>query len=211
MTGLIFCGAPIKDYKFIDEYLAEAQLIISADSGARHCRRMDITPDFLIGDFDSINDADYLSLVEAGVQVKQYPAKKDMTDSEIAVQVALEKGCDRIVLLGAIGSRLDHTAANLSLLKKLADLRVEGIIVDENNEARIIRSNIELRSRKDTFVTLLPFAGDAVGVTTGGLQYPLKDAVLEVGSSWGVSNQFAQDIAHVEVKEGYLLVIMSRD
>lgn len=211
MTGLIFCGAPIKDYEYINEYLAEAQLVISADSGARHCRRMNITPDFLIGDFDSINDADYLALVEAGVQIIQYPAKKDMTDSEIAVQVAMEKGCDKIIMLGAIGSRLDHTAANLCLLKKLADLNVEGIIADEKNEARVIKSHIELKRRKDTFVTLLPLAGDAVGVTTGGLQYPLTDAVLEVGSSWGVSNQFVEDIAHVKVKEGYLLVIMSRD
>jgi thiamine pyrophosphokinase len=211
MTGLIFCGAPIKDYSYVREYLLEAELVISADSGARHCRMMNIIPDFLIGDFDSINDADYSWLVEAGVQVIQYPIKKDMTDSEIAVQVALEKGCGKIVVLGAIGSRLDHTTANLLLLKKLTDLNVEGIIADEKNEARIIKSNIELKRKKDSFVTLLPIAGNAGGVTTQGLSYPLTDALLELGSSLGVSNQFAEDIAHVEVKEGYLMVIISRD
>ncbi len=211
MTGVVFCGGQIGDYNYIRKYLREAQFILSADSGARHCRRMHIIPDFLIGDFDSINDADYSFLVDAGVQIIKYPVKKDMTDSEITVQVAIEKGCDKIVLVGAIGSRLDHTAANLFLLKKLVDLNVEGIIADGKNEARIIRDHIELKSREDTFVTLLPVAGSARGVTTQGLMYPLTDATLEMGSSLGVSNRFAEDIARVEVEEGYLLVIMSRD
>ncbi len=211
MTCLVFCGGPIDDYEYIRGYLWEAQLILAVDSGARHCRRLHITPDYLIGDFDSINDADYSSLVAAGVQIIKYPTKKDMTDSEIAVQVAMEKGCDKIVLFGAIGSRLDHTAANLFLLKKLVDSNVEGIIADGKNEARIIKDHIEIKNRKDTFVTLLPIAGNACGVTTQGLMYPLADATLKLGSSLGVSNLFSEAVAYIEVKEGYLLVIMSRD
>ncbi len=211
MNCVIFCGGVIEDYDPINKYAQGAQLILCVDSGARHCRKLQIVPDYLIGDFDSISEEDFTALAEAGASVMRFPSEKDMTDSELAIQVAYEKGCRRIILLGAIGSRIDHTLSNLFLLKKLADLNVEGVIVNEKNEIRMIRDHIELKSEKDTFLSLLPVDGNAVGVTTSGLYYPLTEATLEVGSSWGVSNRFTADVASVSVKQGYLLVIKSRD
>ncbi len=211
MNSVIFCGGDIEDYESIKKYVQDAQLTFCVDSGARHCRKLQIIPDYLIGDFDSINEEDFTSLVEAGASVMRFPSEKDMTDSELAIEIAYEKGCRRIILLGAIGSRIDHMLSNLFLLKKLADLNVEGIIINENNEIRLINDYIELKSEKDTFLSLLPVGGNAVGVTTRGLYYPLTDATLEVGSSWGISNRFTADSASVSVKKGYLLVIKSRD
>lgn len=211
MNCVIFCGGVIEDYDLINNYVRGAQLVLCVDSGARHCRKLQIVPDYLIGDFDSISEEDFTALAEAGASVMRFPSEKDMTDSELAIEVACEKGCRRITLLGAIGSRIDHTLSNLLLLKKLTDLNVEGVIVNEKNEIRMIRDHIELKSEKDTFLSLLPVAENAVGVTTGGLYYPLTDATLEIGSSWGVSNRFTDDVATVTVRQGYLLVIMSKD
>lgn len=211
MNSVIFCGGDIEDYESIKKYVQDAQLTFCVDSGARHCRKLQIIPDYLIGDFDSINEEDFTSLVEAGASVMRFSSEKDMTDSELAIEIAYEKGCRRIILLGAIGSRIDHMLSNVFLLKKLADLNVEGIIINENNEIRLINDYIELKSEKDNFLSLLPVGGNAVGVTTRGLYYPLTDATLEVGSSWGVSNRFTADSASVSVKKGYLLVIKSRD
>jgi thiamine pyrophosphokinase len=211
MTGVIICGGRITDYIFMKKYLEDADLVISADSGARHCKSFDIVPDLLVGDFDSVSDADYRDLVSAGVGILKFPVEKDMTDSELAIDIALEKGCSRVLLLGALGTRLDHSLSNLFLLKKLLDRGKEGILADENNEARLINHSIELESKKDVYITLLPVAGPAKGVTTQGLYYPLENATLEVGSSWGVSNRFSSEKAAVTVQEGTLLVILSRD
>jgi thiamine pyrophosphokinase len=211
MNCVIFCGGVIEDYDSMKKYVQDAQMILCVDSGARHCRNLRIVPDYLIGDFDSISEEDYSALAQAGTSVMRFPSEKDMTDSELAIQVACEKGSRRITLLGAIGSRIDHILSNLFLLKKLTDLNVEGVIVNEKNEIRMIKDHIELKREKDIFVSLLPVAGNAVGVTTRGLYYPLENATLEVGSSWGVSNRVIDDTASVSVKDGYLLVIKSKD
>jgi len=211
MTCVIICGGRICDYGHVKKYCEGADLVISADSGARHCIALGVVPDIVVGDFDSIDSGDYSRLVAAGAGIFRYPAEKDMTDSELAVEIAMEKGCSRIILLGAVGSRLDHSMSNLFLLKKMLDANVDGLIADEKNEVRLVRGSIRLKREDGAFVTLLPFGGDATGVSTRGLYFQLVDDVLKVGSSRGVSNRFTDDEAYVEVKDGMLLVITAKD
>ena len=211
MTAVIICGGKIENYKYMKKYFNEAQFIISADSGARHCKSFEVIPDLMVGDFDSVSGVDFADFATAGVEIVRFPTEKDMTDSELAIEIALERGCSSIVLLGALGTRLDHSVSNLFLLKKLLDKGIDATIADEHNEVKLISDSIMLTSEEDTFITLLPLAGSAKGVTTRGLHYPLENATLEVGSSRGVSNRFSEDMAQVNVKEGYLLVIKARD
>lgn len=229
MTAVIVCGGKIENYAYMKKYLEEAKFIISADSGARHCKNFNIMPDLLVGDFDSVTKADYTDFVAAGVEILTFPPEKDMTDSELAIEIAMERGCSRIIMLGALGTRLDHSMSNIFLLKKLLDKGIDGTVADEYNEIKLINCRIELeRKRKcececeselecelehenGDFVTLLPLVGSVKGVTTQGLYYPLTNATLDVGSSLGVSNRFSEDKAHITVKEGYLLVIQARD
>ena len=211
MTCVVFCGGKIGDYSHAEKYCRNAELVISADSGARHCRALGIVPDIALGDFDSIDRSDYSRLEEAGTEILRFPVEKDMTDSELAVETAISRGCSRIILLGAAGSRLDHSLSNLFLLKKMHDANVEGIIADDKYEVRLVSGSIRLKREEGVFVTLLPFGGDASGVSTRGLYFPLDNAVLKTGSSLGVSNRFSEDEAYVEVKEGLLLVITAKD
>jgi thiamine pyrophosphokinase len=211
MTCVIICGGDITDYGYMSKYLKEAGLVISADSGARHCEGLRVSPDVLAGDFDSILCKDYNGMAEAGTEIARFPAEKDMTDSELAVEIALQRGCKKIVLLGATGSRLDHSISNIFLLKKLTDLNVEGLLANEKNEVRLIKGCMELERDEWPYVTLLPFAGDAVGVTIKGFYYPLENATLKTGSSWGVSNRITEAKGRIDVREGYLLVIKSKD
>lgn len=117
MTCVIFCGGRIDDYAHAEEYCKSRTGDIRGQRGpplqgtghsARHPG----------GDFDSIDKSDYIGLKAAGVEMIGYPAEKDMTDSELAVEIAINRGCSRVILLGAIGSRLDHSISNLFLLKK---------------------------------------------------------------------------------------------
>lgn len=211
MTGVIVCGGRIENYKYLQKYFKGAKLIIAADSGARHCKNFHVTPDLLLGDFDSVRETDYAHYAAAGVEIVRFPAEKDFTDSELAVDVAAKRGCSKVILLGAQGTRLDHSLSNLFLLRVLLDKGIEGILADEYNEVRLVHDRIVLEREEGISVSLMPLQGDVTGITTSGLYYPLEDATLKVGASRGVSNKFTQDVAQVTVKEGYLLVIKSRD
>lgn len=211
MTGVIICGGSIRDYKYMGRYLEGADIVIAVDSGAAHIESLKAVPDLLTGDFDSISQSDYDSLTDSGVETLRFPVEKDKTDSELAVELAMERGCSTVVLLGALGTRLDHSLSNVYLLKKLLERGVKGIIADEHNEVYLTDSCITLGMEAGAKLSLLPISGCVKGVTTQGLYYPLKDATLEIGSSWGVSNEFVNEAATVTVTDGLLLVIKSRD
>ncbi len=210
MKAVIICGGEIRDYQYIKKYLKDAGLIIAADSGAMHLSGFNIVPHILVGDFDSAGP-EVFSQVSPKTQIVRFPVEKDMTDSELAVKTALEKGATHIVLLGAVGTRADHSLSNIFLLKKLLDSGINAVIADEHNEIRLINKSITIKREEGCYISLLPINGSAKGVTTTGLYYPLHNATLEVGSSLGISNTFLENEAQVTLDEGYLLVIKSKD
>lgn len=211
MKGVVICGGAIKEYARLGKYLDNAGIIICADGGAIHLDGLNVVPDILVGDFDSIPANKLDELTQKGVETIRFPVEKDMTDSELAVEIAVKKGCSSVVILGGLGSRLDHSMANVFLLKKLLDEGIDGVIADEHNEARIIDKSIVLEKEECYKVTLLPVTDKVLGVFTEGLSYPLADATMKLGSSWGVSNEFSGEKACVTIGAGLLLVIKSRD
>lgn len=211
MTAVVVSNGSIQNYSYYKEYFERAQFIIGADGGASHLRKLGIKPHLLVGDFDSINGEDLEYFRNLGVEIQTFPVQKDMTDTELAAKIAAEKGCKSIVFIGSLGSRLDHSLSNVFLLKKLLDQGIKGIAVNEQNEIHIINDKISMKKHKDMKVTLLPLTYKVFGVTTKGLYYPLNNATLEMGSTWGVSNEFSADHAEVSITEGLMLVIKSRD
>lgn len=211
MKCVIVCSGTIIDYEYLKKYFEGAELVISVDGGALHLRRFGIKPDLLVGDFDSITSECLKEYESQEVEIVKFPVQKDMTDTEIAVEIALERGSSHVVFLGAMGTRLDHSLSNIFHLKKLYDSKVTGILADERNEITLIDSSIRLNRVEGMKVTLLPLTNIVKGVTTKGLMYPLYNATMNLGSSWGVSNEFSADIAEVTITEGLLLVVKSRD
>lgn len=211
MTGVVVCSGSIIDYKYLGKYFTMADIVICADGGARHLRNFGVLPDILVGDLDSILQSDYQVYLAAGVEIIKYPAEKDMTDAQLAVELAVERGCDTVIILGALGSRLDHSISNVFLLKRLLDAGVKGIIADEHNEAALTDSSMHIRKEDGVKLSLLPLSANVTGITTKGLYYPLENALLETGSTRGVSNEFTEDTASVSIDRGMLLVIKSRD
>ncbi len=211
MQAVIICGGSVTDYDRCRKILSQDAFIICADDGARHLRKINILPDLLLGDFDSIGAEDLAYYGEKGIEIIKYPVEKDKTDSEIAVDYALERGFKNLVILGATGSRLDHTLSNIFLLKKILDSGGTGCIINENNEIYLISDSIRLKKEERCNVTLLAITKKVTGVTTKGLYYQLQDAEIYMGSSFGVSNVFTDEYAEVSIKSGLLLVIKSRD
>ena len=211
MTAVIVCNGNIGDYEFYNKYFEEADFIICVDGGASHIRKFGVMPNLLLGDFDSISGEDLDFFKDTGVEIVKLPCEKDMTDTELAVELAIKRGYTLITIIGGLGTRMDHSLANIFMLRKILNAGAVGLIVDEHNEVVIIKDKIHLQREENIKVTLLPLTDRVEGVTTRGLYYPLTDATIEMDSSWGVSNEFKDETAEITIKSGLLMVIKSRD
>jgi thiamine pyrophosphokinase len=213
MKAVIVAGGT-PDPRDVD-LLADAALVIAADAGACWLDEVGVTPDLLVGDLDSIGEPLLERLLATGVSVDRHAAEKDESDAELALDRAVASGANEIVLLGALaGERLDHELANLLLI---ADPRWGGAVRDLRivTGATTVRAvhggeRLELAGSIGDIVTLLPVGGDAQGVTTDGLRYPLSDEELRFGRSRGLSNVVQRAGASVWLAGGTLLLVEVR-
>ncbi len=211
MRAVLVCNGSISDYNIIKNHIKSDDYIISVDGGARHLRTMGVIPNILIGDFDSASSYDLQYFVELGINNYKFPAEKDMTDTELAIEKAVDMGADELLFIGAMGSRMDHSLANVLLLKKCMDIGLKACIVDENNRIYITNSTITIKNQEGYKLSLIPVSERVTGVTTYGLRYRLDNATMHLATSWGVSNEFLEDEVTVTIDEGILLVCVSRD
>jgi thiamine pyrophosphokinase len=189
---------------------ATADVVIAADGGALALERWGIAPKMLVGDFDSLGTDRLPAYRERGTTVVEFPVAKDQSDLEIAMRYALESGATEITLLGILGgARVDHALTNAMLLADPA-YRGRGVrAVFGDTEIRAVHANetMTLRGTAGDTVTLVPVRGDAVGVRTEGLRYPLTGQTLHFGRSLGLSNVIATTPARVYIEQGVMLVV----
>lgn len=210
MKAIVIGNGVIEDYNIVREYFDNAY-VIACDGGLRHCRKMVIVPDIVVGDFDSVSDKDRQFYEERGVERIVYPRKKDFTDMEIGINLALEKGADEIYILGGLGSRFDHSLANLHILVNPVTRGVKACLVDEHNVITLVKDRLDIKGEKGQIISLLPLTTEVTGITTQNLEYPLNGKTMRIGSSLGVSNVMLGDTASISIQDGFLIVIMSKD
>jgi len=211
MYALIVCNGSIIDYSFYRKFFDEADFIVCADGGALHLQRLGIKPDVLLGDFDSIESEHLEYYMKQNVEILKFPAEKDMTDTELAVNTAIDRGYKNIVIIGGTGTRLDHTLSNIFLLKLMLDRGVKGRIINEYNEMFLINDSTEIEAEDGCYLTLLPLTSKVEGITTEGLYYPLRGEAIEMGSTRGVSNCFVEKKARISITSGILIAIKTRE
>ena len=198
-----------------------ADLVVAADGGLRHLLAAGMSPGVVVGDFDSAPNELVQLARQRGAEIIQYPVAKDKTDLELALDLAVERGAHEVVVIGAIGGRIDHQLGNVLLLASPAFASVAVRIVDRagaidrtctlepssGHEILAITGRAEIRGRVGDVVSLLPLNGAVTGITTTGLLYPLTDEGLALGSSRGMSNVLTCDPATVRVGCGVLLAV----
>lgn len=210
MKTVILSSGSISDYKTCMELIKTAQYIICADGGTRHTYKMGVLPDIIIGDLDSSNNEYIAYYRKKGVPIKEYQTDKDKTDTQICLEYALSFSSE-IVMLGATGSRIDHTLANISLLKLGLDHKIPVSIIDSNNLIMLTADTLTQTGKKGELFSLIPLSEKVEGVTTFGAHYELSNADMVIGDSYGISNYFASDSLQISIKKGYLLFIKSVD
>lgn len=219
---LIVSGGRI-DKDFALSFLRDKfyQRIIAVDGGLMLLHELGILPTDIVGDFDTIKPellAQYENREE--IAIRRFNPQKDDTDSEIAVRMAIEDGCSGIDILGASGSRLDHTLGNIRLLGVIwqagkESYPREAFIYDSHNRIRLAEKECVIRKEEayGTYVSLLPFTQTVSGITLKGFKYPLKEHTMDLFQTptLGISNEIIGTEGRITCCEGVLLVIESRD
>ena len=186
---------------------AEAfDLVLGADGGAHYAYTLNVTLDAIIGDMDSLSDLEQQGI--SNTEFISYPAEKDETDLELALLYAEEQGADQIVMVGAMGGRMDMTIANILLMThaSLSSCRIE-VWHGEQTGWVIKPPGDDISGHPGDTVSLIPLGGDASGITTKGLKDSLKDQKLTFGPARGISNLLVEPSAHIKLSEGLLLAV----
>ena len=198
---VIFCAAECDG---LARPIGQDAFVIAADGGLRHTQSLNITPNAVLGDFDS------LGFFPEGANV--FPVEKDDTDAMLAVRLGLRRGCDEFLLYGSLdGPRLDHTVANFQSLQGLADHGAVGYLIGNTTMVTVVKNGkITFPAGCSGTISVFCMGPDAVGVTETGLFYGIEDGVFTSGFPLGVSNHFTGEKAEISVKNGSLLVLWEK-
>jgi thiamine pyrophosphokinase len=213
---VIFANGELPDMGAARELLQADDYLIAADGGANHLLKMGILPEVVIGDLDSLDEDTLFDLTSEDVEIKQYSEDKDETDIELALGYAVELRPSAILIVGALGGRLDQTLANLSIL---TDPTLPGIDIrmdDGLEEVFFCRASAgkggqaEVQGRSGDTISLIPWHGRVEGVQTEGLQWSLYGETLFSDKSRGISNMMVDEKAAIQIQSGLLLVVHRR-
>jgi thiamine pyrophosphokinase len=216
MTGLIVTGGTM-DYDFACKYLEQNifDKVIAVDGGLAFLHKLHLKPDAIVGDFDTVEE----SVLEE-YKKKSYDItwdfrkpEKDETDTELAIHTSIKLGCDRLVLLGATGGRMDHCMGNIQLLYACLKKDIEAFIVDAKNRIGILKKGRTFDSKESwgKYISFLPMTEEVKGITLSGFKYPLYKKDITMGSNLCISNELAQEKAEISFESGILLCIESHD
>ncbi len=208
-TIFIVTGGRIGDARFLKSQLeaADPDDVICADGGADHLYTSGFVPGVIIGDMDSA-DPDVLAYFEGkGCRLIRHPRQKDKTDTQLALEYALEIKPAGIIVIGAGGGRIDHTLANISLLVLGAERKTDVILLDEWCEVFLVSDHRDIIGKPGQTVSFLPLSSPVSGISLNGFEYPLAEGVMDLGRPYGISNMMISSKGSVSVKGGYLLGI----
>ena len=207
MRAFIYTGGTVRT-EFITEHPKADDLRIAADAGYRTALALGERIDLLLGDFDSLGEIPR----DGDFEIQQVPAEKDYTDTQLAVEIALERGAEDVVIIGGLSGRLDHTLSTLAILEALHARGVYGTVTDGQSRARYMKSTSTLIARSPYKYLSLIAADEVVkGVDIEGCKYPLKKATLRRAHQFAVSNEITGNVAFIAVKKGGVYIIESRD
>ena len=208
--AFIYTGGTVFD-EYVAEKTEKGDLVIAADAGYLTAKKMGVTPDILLGDFDTLGE----EKIPDGIECLRVPAEKNDTDTQLAVEVAVERGASEIVIIGGLSGRVDHTLSTLAVLEDLWERkegRIYATLTDGKNRVRFIRNSGTILPRSQyRFFSLIAADELVKGVILEGCKYPLKNGRISRRRQWAVSNEIVGNCALIEIKRGGVWVIESMD
>lgn len=199
----------------ISQTIITERRIMAIDKGIETLYSLDIKPDYIVGDFDSVETSIYNEFVDKHKDVKmlKFPSEKDYTDTELGIRIALEQKADIITIFGATGTRLDHTLSNIRTLNLSLQKGVFAQIIDEHNRIYLGKDSLKL-SREGMYgqyVSIIPFNKSLEKVVLKGFKYELQNAIMLFDASMGISNEIISNEASITCENGIFIIIESKD
>jgi len=207
---LIFANGDLPDLEKARALIRTDDFILCADGGTRHALALGLTPDLVIGDMDSVTTDEFSQLKKPNVAIELFPRDKDETDLELAIRHALEKKPQAILIVAALGGRLDQTLGNISLLSDPRLSTLDCRLDDGLEEVLFCRDQSTVEGRSGDLVSLIPWREKVKGVQTKNLKWPLRGEILYPEKTRGISNEMTGNVAEVSIASGLLLIIHRR-
>lgn len=212
ISCLIITGGSI-DYDWAAGWLKgrKYDYVIAADSGLEHADRLGIKADYILGDYDSVKP-EVLGSYAKNTETVTYPSEKDFTDTHLAVLRAINNGAEVIDLIGATGSRLDHTMTNIFVMKAALDAQVKCAIYDAHNKIYLTDGNVSVKrcEQYGKYISFAPMTDEAV-ISLSGVKYTLENYLLKQGLSICQSNEITAEAVNINVSRGILIVYETLD
>ena len=204
---LIFANGELPDLDKARSLLQADDYVICADGGTRHALALGLQPNLIVGDLDSAETAQLQELKQANVTIESFSHDKNETDLELAINRAIELHPGQIVIVGALGGRLDQTLANITLLSDIRLSKFDIRLDDGLEEILLCRDQVKVHGRSGDIVSLIPWQGAVTGVLTEGLKWPLRRETLYPDKTRGVSTEMLGEMAAIAIEDGLLLVV----
>lgn len=208
MKAIIIAGGD-KMSKSSVSYIETDDFIICADRGLNYAHENDIRPDLIVGDMDSVsqNILDQYKHVE---QVR-FKAEKDFSDSELAINLAVERGYKEIIMFSATGSRIDHSLANIMMIAKYYEYGVHISIINKNSKILFLQKENVFTDLDYDFFTIIPLSGKLIGLNIFNAKYELRDKTVNFGDTLCISNEPAKNALKITKKQGNAILIFTND
>ncbi|SJZ57116.1 thiamine diphosphokinase [Selenihalanaerobacter shriftii] len=204
-------GELIGDKAFYQDYINQDDIILCADGGAEYAYELDVKPDLIVGDLDSVSKEVLDYYQNQGVLFKKYPTDKDKTDTQLLLEELANQNYDEIIVLAALGGRLDHTLGNIYLMDGLYHPKINIKLVSSREIVEVIEDKKIIKDQINKTISLIPITLKATGVNLSGFKYELEDAIFKRGGTLGLSNIIRTNKAMISIEEGRLLMIINED
>ncbi len=206
---IITGGRPVSE-GLLRKQFEESEYVIAADGGINALMKYHLTPDLIVGDFDSAPKLEWVKTYSE-IPVVTFPKEKDCTDTELAILEAFKLPQETICIVGGIGSRMDHTLANMMLLQRIERAGKKGFIIDDHNQISVIETGSCIIQKKDWhFLSLVPLS-EMLIVSMKGFKYPLDRASVDQISTVTISNEFIAQEGEIEIHSGRAFLMLTRD
>ncbi|WP_291651957.1 thiamine diphosphokinase [Clostridium sp.] len=211
MKAIIVSGGKAPSKELLLKEIENSNLIIGADKGCEVLYNYNISPNYILGDFDSANKDIIKAMEVSGCEKIKYKKEKDFTDTEIAFDLAVEKGAKEIILLGATGTRYDHSLSNLGLMLKALKRSIILKIIDDNNIIFLTDKSMILKGNKGDTISFHAYCESVKNLTICGSKYDLRNYNLYLGDGLTTSNEFIGNDIKITFDSGILMVLYTKD
>lgn len=211
MRSIIVSGGKAPSKELLKEYIKDDDYIVGVDKGCNILREIEVTPNIILGDFDSIDKKVLNYYKDKGVKIEKFNAEKDYTDTDLGYTKALEVNPSEIILFGATGSRIDHMLGNIGIILKGLRENIKVTIVDDNNKMYAVNKSSLVKKEEGRVISFHALSDVVKNLTIKNGKYPLNNYDMTLLEPRAICNEFLDDDIYIEFDSGIILILYTKD